>query len=47
MAYDQKEIDRLTMLQAEIDAHYAVSHGGCPSWNDIGTEVDLELTREP
>lgn len=31
----------------EFDAHYAVFHGGCPSWNDGGSSVGLELTREP
>lgn len=31
----------------EFDAHYAVFHGGCPSWNDDGTDVSLELTQEP
>jgi rhodanese-related sulfurtransferase len=27
----------------EFDAAYAVGHGGCPSWSDGGTVVNLEL----
>lgn len=27
----------------EFAADYAVFHGGCPSWNDEGTDVDLRL----
>ncbi len=31
----------------EFDARYAVFHGGCPSWNDDGTNVSLELAQDP
>jgi hypothetical protein len=31
--------------EVEFDADYAVFHGGCPSWNDSGTVVDLEIGR--
>jgi len=27
----------------EFDANYAVFHGGCPSWNDNGTVVNLDI----
>jgi hypothetical protein len=26
-----------------VTARYALGHGGCPSWNDGGTEVEIEL----
>lgn len=31
----------------EFDARYAVFRGGCPSWNDSGTVVELELHATP
>lgn len=30
----------------EFEAAYALFHGGCPSWNDEGTLVDLRLASE-
>jgi hypothetical protein len=27
-----------------VDAHYAVFHGGCPSYNDVGMTIDWKLS---